>query len=177
MPAAKKHVRKQHFPCAISGKELLRELPAAKATTINAGTYIFREGSKAHDCYLILSGKVRILKRSARREEVPLAMVKPGEFLGEMAMLSGEKRSASALALTKVKAIVIDHDDFVALLKEQNPFATRLLHQIGILLALRCHTMLRLIARQPNIVPFDVRKITRFDIRAVLDHIHTLWAV
>jgi CRP-like cAMP-binding protein len=177
MPSAKKHVRKHHFPCAISTEEVLRELPAAKPVTIEAGTLIFREGTKAKDCYPILSGRVRILKRSAKREDVHLAQVKPGEFLGEMAMLSGAKRSASALAVTKVKAIVIDHDDFVALLQAQNPFATRLLHQLGILLAARCNTLLHLIARQPNIVPFDMKKITPLDIRAVLDHVHTLWAV
>jgi hypothetical protein len=37
--------------------------------------------------------------------------------------------------------------------------------------------LLRLIARQPDIVPLDVKKVTPLDIRAVLDHVHTLWAV
>jgi CRP-like cAMP-binding protein len=94
-----------------------------------------------------------------------------------MAMLSGETRSASALALTSVKAITIDHGDFVKLLKAQNPFATRMLLQFGTLLASRCNHLLRLLARQPNFVPLDVKKVTPLDIRAVLDHVHTLWAV
>jgi len=175
--AAEKKSRRKRSPGAISPEELLRELPGSRLVTHEAGTFIFREGSKSANCFLITQGRVRILKRNAKGEDVPLALVKPGEFLGEMAMLSGEKRSASALSLTKVKAVVIDHADFVGLLKEQNPFATRLLLQLGSLLASRCHHLLRLIARQPDIVPLDVKKVTPLDIRAVLHHVHTLWAV
>jgi CRP-like cAMP-binding protein len=92
-------------------------------------------------------------------------------------MLSGETRSASAVALTTVKAIVIDHAEFVALLKAQHPFASRLSLQISTLLATRCHRLLRLIARQPGIVPLSVKKIPPIDVRAVLNRVYTLWAV
>jgi CRP-like cAMP-binding protein len=175
--AAEKKTRRKKAPNSISADELLRELPGARLVTHEAGMFVFREGSKGSNCFFITQGRVRILKRSLKGDDVPLALVKAGEFLGEMAMLSGEKRSASALALSRVKAITIDHGDFVALLKEQNPFATRMLLQFGTLLASRCHHLLRLIARQPDIVPMDVKKVTPLDIRAVLDHVHTLWAV
>ena len=175
--AAEKKARRKRAPNFISQEELLRELPGSRLVTLDAGMYIFRENSKGTNCYYVTQGRARILKRSEKGEDVPVALVKPGEFLGEMAMLSGERRSASAMALTRVKAITIDHGDFVALLKEQNPFATRMLLQFGTLLASRCHHLLRLIARQPDIVPLDVKKVTPLDIRAVLDHVHTLWAV
>jgi CRP-like cAMP-binding protein len=175
--AAERKARRKRAPNAISPDELLRELPGSRLVAHDAGTFIFREGSKGANCYFITRGRLRIFKRSLKGEDVPVALVKPGEFLGEMSMLSGERRSASALALTRVKAISIDHADFVSLLKEQNPFATRMLLQFGTLLASRCHHLLRLIARQPDIVPLDVKKVTPLDIRAVLDHVHTLWAV
>jgi CRP-like cAMP-binding protein len=152
-------------------------LPGARLLTLDKGFYVFREGTKGTTCFMITQGRVRIVKRSEKGGEVPVALVKPGEFLGEMAMLSGETRSASAVALTRVEAITIDHDDFVALLKEQNPFATRMLLQFGTLLASRCHHLLRLIARQPSIVPLGAKKVTALDIRSVLQHVHTLWAV
>jgi CRP-like cAMP-binding protein len=94
-----------------------------------------------------------------------------------MAMLSGERRSASAVAVDAVKAIVIEHDQFVALLKEQHPFASRLSLQISTLLALRCHRLLRLIARRPEVVPMAMRKVSPIDVRAVLNRVYTLWAV
>jgi CRP-like cAMP-binding protein len=102
--------------------------------------------------------------------------VKTGEFLGEMAMLSGARRSASAIALTRVEAIVIDHAEFIGLLKAQNPFASRLLLQLSTLLATRCHLLLRLIARQPELIPFG-KSAPPLDVRAVLNRVYTLWAV
>src|SRR5260221_6147890 len=113
--AVEKKSRKKTAPVgSISTEELLRELPGAKSVVYEAGKTIFHEGSKAGICYVITQGKVQILKKTRKGESIPLAAVKPGEFLGEMAMLSGERRSASALTLTRVEAIVIKHTEFVA---------------------------------------------------------------
>jgi len=177
MAAKTKSSSKRVSAPAISSEELLRELPGAKLVTFKAGTLIFREGTKATNCYIITQGKVRILKRSNKGESIPLALVKPGEFLGEMAMLSGEGRSASAVAFTGVKAIVIDHAEFVALLKAQHPFASRLSLQLSTLLATRCHRLLRLIAHQPEVVPLAMKKAPPIDVRAILNRVYSLWAV
>lgn len=168
---------KRAIGASISPEELLRELPGAKLITHEAGDLIFREGTKAASCYVITQGKVRILKKTSKGENIPLGLVKPGEFLGEMAMLSGERRSASAIAATRVKAIVIEHAEFVALLREQHPFASRLSLQISTLLATRCHRLLRLIARRPDVVPLAMKKVPPIDVRAVLNRVYTLWAV
>ncbi len=177
MAVPKKASKKSVRATAVSPGELLRELPGAKLVTFEPGTVIFREGSKATNCYVITRGRVRILKKSTKGEEIPLGLVKPGEFLGEMAMLSGERRSASAVAIDSVKAIVIDHAEFVALLKDRHPFASRLSLQISTLLATRCHHLLRLIARRPDVVPQAMKKVTPIDVRAVLNRVYTLWAV
>ncbi|MCE0523644.1 MAG: cyclic nucleotide-binding domain-containing protein [Methylacidiphilales bacterium] len=161
----------------ITSEELLRELPGAKLITYDPGALIFGENTKASNCFVITQGKVRILKKSHQGEEIPLALVKPGEFLGEMAMLSGERRSASAVAVTHVKAIVIKHAEFIALLRERHPFASRLSFQISTLLATRCHRLLRLIARRPEVVPLAMKKAPPIDVRAVLNRVYTLWAV
>jgi CRP-like cAMP-binding protein len=177
MAEEKKESSKCALAKSITPEELLRELPGAKPIAYAAGALIFREGSKAGTCYVITHGKVQILKRSKKGENIPLGMVKPGEFLGEMAMLSGENRSASAVAVNRVKAIVIDHAEFVALLKAQHPFASRLSLQLSTLLATRCHRLLRLIARQPEVVTQGVKKAPPIDVRAVLNRVYTLWAV
>ena len=103
MAVAKKSTKKQPGAITISTDELVREFPAAKKVSFKAGASIFKEGSKAESCYVIIHGKVQILKKTSKGERIPLAVVKAGEFLGEMAMLSGEKRSASAVAVTKVE--------------------------------------------------------------------------
>jgi CRP-like cAMP-binding protein len=175
--AAAKKTRAKSAIGTVSSEEILRAFPGAKTTSYDANALIFREGSKAGACYVIVRGRVQILKRTKRGENLPLAMVKPGEFLGEMAMLSGERRSASAVALTKVQAIVIDHGEFVSLLKAQNPFAARLSLQLSTLLATRCHLLLKLIARQPEVIPFGLKQTPPIDVRAVLNRVYTLWAV
>ena len=177
MIAVKKAHKKPVSATTISTEELLRELPGAKLVAFEPDSFIFQEGSKATNCYVITQGKVRILKKTRRRETIPLGLVKSGEFLGEMAMLSGERRSASAIAVTRVKAIIIEHADFIALLKERHPFASRLSLQISTLLATRCHRLLRLIARRPEVVPLAMRKAPPIDVRAVLNRVYTLWAV
>jgi CRP-like cAMP-binding protein len=177
MAAAKKPRKKRSPIITITAAELIQELPGSKNTTYNAGATIFREGSQAESCYLIIRGKVQILKKTKNGENVPLALVKPGEFLGEMAMLSGERRSASAVALTKVTAILIEHAEFESLLKAQHPFAGRLSLQLSSLLAARCHRLLRLLARQPDLIPPGGKKIPPMDVRAVLNRVYTLWAV
>lgn len=177
MVVEKKSKKKRSTPGTISTEELLREFPGAKTVSYKPNSLIFKEGSKAGSCYIITSGKVHILKKTRKGVNVPLGLVKAGEFLGEMAMLSGESRSASALALTAVEAIVIDHAEFVSLLKAQNPFASRLSFQLSTLLATRCHRLLRLIARQPDVIPLGVKAAPPIDVRAVLNRVYTLWAV
>jgi CRP-like cAMP-binding protein len=177
MAAPKKTPSKPVPAATITPEELLRELPGAKLITHEAGSLIFREKTKATCCYVLTQGKVQILKKTRKGEEIELGQVRAGEFLGEMAMLSGESRSASALALTRVKAIVIEHAEFVALLKAQHPFASRLSLQLSTLLATRCHGLLRLIARQPGVVTAGAKKAPPLDVRAVLNRVYTLWAV
>lgn len=131
MIAPRKAPKKRVAAVKISAKELLRELPGAKLMTYGAGAFIFREGTKAGCCYLVTQGKVRILKKGNQGKDIPLALVKPGEFVGEMAMLSGEKRSASALAVTKVQVVVVSHPEFVELLHARHPSATHLSLQLS----------------------------------------------
>jgi len=177
MAVAKKTPQKKSLANAIPLNELIKGLPGSKPVTYKAGTPIFREGSAAASCYVIIKGKVQILKKIRNGENIPLAILKSGEFLGEMAMLSGEKRSASAVAVTAVEAIIIDHVDFVALLKARDPFASRLSLQLSTLLATRCHRLLRLIAHQPEVIPLGMKKAPPLDVRAVLNRVYTLWAV
>jgi CRP-like cAMP-binding protein len=176
--AVAKRARKKAGPLvSIAPEELMREFARSKSVTYPAGATIFKEGSQAERCYLITQGKVHILKKTHRGANVLLAEVKAGEFLGEMAMLSGEKRSASAVARNRVKAIVVEFNEFESLLQQQHPFAARLSLHLSSLLATRCHRLLRLIARQPEIVPLGGRKAPPIDVRAVLNRVYTLWAV
>jgi len=65
--AAAKRTRKRVGPIiTIKPEELAREFPRSKNVSYAAGTTIFKEGSKAECCYLIIQGKVQILKKKQR---------------------------------------------------------------------------------------------------------------
>lgn len=72
-----------------------------------AGDRIFEQGEPGAHMYFIRSGKVRISKVSTRRVQ-PLAVLERGTFFGEMAVLTGEPRSARAEALVDCELIEID---------------------------------------------------------------------
>jgi len=66
--------------------------------------------------YVIREGKVRIIRSDEEGNEIELAIFSKGDFFGELAMIDGEKRSASAVAKSDVRAAVIfkpDLDEFI----------------------------------------------------------------
>jgi CRP/FNR family cyclic AMP-dependent transcriptional regulator len=176
-----KRQRKQRghsLAVTITPEELIREMPHSKIVSYAVNELVFREGALARDCCLIMRGRVQIIKKSQAGGDVPLAVAKAGEFLGEMAMISGEKRSASAVAMTKVEAVIIRHTDFEALLKAKHPFAARLSLQFSALLAARCQQLLELISQQKKkSSPLEEKSRKPLDVRTVFNRVYTLWAV
>jgi CRP-like cAMP-binding protein len=63
-----------------------------------AGAFVFREGDPGNAMYVVLSGKVRISKTVEGVGEEALAILEPGAFFGEMALLDEAPRSADARA-------------------------------------------------------------------------------
>jgi CRP/FNR family cyclic AMP-dependent transcriptional regulator len=78
---------------------------------IVAGSYLFRENDRSRELYLIQSGSIRVF-RSSGGHEIELASLGPGAVLGEMALIDGKPRSASAMAATTSAVIIIDATTF-----------------------------------------------------------------
>lgn len=66
--------------------------------SFQAGDTIFREGESGETAYIILAGEVRIWTHDGDSRQVTLAMLGPNDFFGELAVLDGGARSASATA-------------------------------------------------------------------------------
>ena len=75
------------------------------------GEIIFKEGERSFEMYIILSGKVRILKDRGEKK-ILLAELADGAIIGEMALISGEPRSASAIAVNEVTVKVVSQQSF-----------------------------------------------------------------
>jgi CRP-like cAMP-binding protein len=69
-----------------------------------AGKLLFTEKSKGDCFFIITEGKVSVFKTKDNLE-IPLAVIGKGESVGEFSVIDGKNRSASARALTNVKAV------------------------------------------------------------------------
>jgi CRP/FNR family cyclic AMP-dependent transcriptional regulator len=87
------------------------------------GTALFHEGQTAERVLVLLSGTVKLSSVSEEGREVLLALRGPGDLLGELGALDGRPRSASAIALDDVEALVMPASDFRAFLERQHSAA------------------------------------------------------
>ena len=70
-----------------------------KPKEVANGAAVFEEGSIGMSLYFVSTGKIRIAKRMVQGVSTDLAVLGPGEFFGETALIEEAFRSASALAL------------------------------------------------------------------------------
>lgn len=87
------------------------------------GDYIFKEGDPSTDFYIIELGEVEVLRRSSESgQEIVLAVLGPGNFFGEMALLDGRDHKASIRAKTGVELTVMGKKVFEQISGTLKPF-------------------------------------------------------
>jgi CRP/FNR family transcriptional regulator, cyclic AMP receptor protein len=79
-----------------------------------AGTIMFLQGDPPDTVYCVLSGRVEITKTAADGRVRILAIVAPGELLGELAVLGATGRSGSAICVTDTTAWLLMASSFFA---------------------------------------------------------------
>jgi CRP/FNR family transcriptional regulator, cyclic AMP receptor protein len=79
--------------------------------TFKAGASLFHEKDHSRELYIIQEGSV-LISRKIGSKELVLARLEKGSVFGEMALIDGKPRSASAKALTDCTLILIDADTF-----------------------------------------------------------------
>ena len=89
---------------------------------VNEGEYIFRDGDVADTLYLIHKGSVRISKNVDGVDE-ELQILKEGEFVGDMAVINSQPRSADACALEDCELIEMNKEAFEIMVRKNNKFA------------------------------------------------------
>jgi glyoxylase-like metal-dependent hydrolase (beta-lactamase superfamily II) len=96
------------------------------------GDVVFSQGSIGEECFVILDGYVEISRREDNGSTTQLAQLGPGEFFGEMAVVDGHPRSATATAASAdTRILAINHGQFVYLISAQPAFALHLLEHFS----------------------------------------------
>ncbi len=133
LPAAKRNCsapsRVAH--CSrISAADALRELAAlARRRRYPAGASICIEGASDGSLFIIATGRVRISAGSRDGDERHLNELGPGDLIGEIALLDGGTRSASAIAVDESEVYVVERATFVAFV-DRTPELARILIQL-----------------------------------------------
>jgi CRP/FNR family cyclic AMP-dependent transcriptional regulator len=95
-----------------------------------AGSVLFRKGEAGDAMYLMEGGRVRIHIRDEDGDEVTLAELAGGDFFGEMAILDGKPRSASATVVEEARLAVLSREHFHAYVRRNPDLALEMLSAI-----------------------------------------------
>lgn len=104
----------------LSDEELSQLAQIARERKFDRNQVVFYEGDLGGSLYIIVSGTVKIVMMSDDGREHILGLLHEGDFFGEISLIDGEPRSATAIALEKANVVMISRDDFIRLLRE-NP--------------------------------------------------------
>jgi len=95
----------------------------------DAGTTIFNKDEPAEQVFMITSGRVRLVKqvRGVLRD---IAILKNGDIFGESALLPGQRRDVSAVALGDCELLVLGAEEFDKLIHERSEISVKLVKQL-----------------------------------------------
>lgn len=132
--------------------ELLRRIPIFKdlkkkdlktisgilyERTYEQGEYMFETGQPGAAMFIIKSGELMIYRRKASGEEVQLATLGDGEFVGELALLDNSPRSASAYVSQKTTAFAIFRSDLDHLLEHHSHLGMHVMKKLAVIIGMR----------------------------------------
>lgn len=95
----------------------------------SGGEMIFQEEAPCREVFMILEGRVRLIKR-VRHIERDIVVLKKGDMFGEHALLESQIQPASAVALGGCRVLAFQDEEFRALLRSQPEIGLKLTGQL-----------------------------------------------
>ena len=115
-------LRKSFLFRNLSFSHLEKIVALSRPVSLPAEHVVFEMADVGAEMCVILKGRLKVSVTNGEGREIVLGTVGPGEIIGEIAMLDGRGRSASAVTLTACDLLMIHREDFMPFL-EQNPKA------------------------------------------------------
>jgi serine/threonine protein phosphatase PrpC len=113
----------------LNDREILRVLQVTDVASFGNGERIINEGETGEELYIVLSGQVKVSRGGA-----DLAVFKPGDHFGEMALVRSQPRSATVTSDGESELMVIRRTEFFEILRKEHQLAVKLLWQfLGVL--------------------------------------------
>lgn len=95
------------------------------------GQVIFHLGDPGGLLYIISRGKVRISYNTVEGQEVVLAILGPGDFFGELALLDDSPRSATAESIGPTETLTLHRDDFIHFITDNPTFSLHVMQTLA----------------------------------------------
>ncbi len=116
----------------LSGAEFERLSPYVHEQRLPGATELFHQDDPGDAMYVILKGGVRIYRYSNAGREITLAVLREGQFFGEMSLLDGLPRSANAMTIEDTEFMVLKRNDFLNVLKSSPDIAVKILKDMSV---------------------------------------------
>lgn len=125
-----KNIRGSHMLQGISDTDLRKLADVCEKRQMSEGTTIFIENMPGEALFLISKGIVRVSKMFAEGDEKTLVVLGPEDIFGEMAIVDGLPRSATARVAEDAELISLKKQDFEKLCKQESGLALQLIMNI-----------------------------------------------
>ncbi len=109
----------------LDGRELLHIVGASVNLRWAAGSHVFEKGAPGEALYVVLEGSVRIYDE-VDGKEVEIATTGPGDYFGEMSLLSDTTHTKSVMAVEDSELLVLMKEPFRALVEGNEELAAHL---------------------------------------------------
>ena len=129
---AESQLLKRSFIFSGSSEEELAELAglAARRSFVQ-GEFVFWEGDAPDSFYIVIEGRVKVLKHSSLGKEFIIAFFGPGEIFGEVAVFQDRPYPASAQAAADTKVLRIRREDFLSFVAQRPQVVLRIISVLG----------------------------------------------
>jgi CRP-like cAMP-binding protein len=111
---------------SISKKGIRALVQAADEVDLAAGKVLVREGEFGRHLYVILRGTAEVIKDGKKLRELV-----PGDFFGEIAFLSGERRTATITARSDMRVMILGPSQLEVILENEPLLARRMLETMA----------------------------------------------
>lgn len=104
---------------------------------LEKGKTVFKEGDMGTFMCIVSSGDVSVLKSNLEGKDIVLAKLHEGRTFGEMALLDGERRSATCIAATDCVLLTLSQESLEKMLNEAPRTAANVIRAVAIALSKR----------------------------------------
>ena len=128
-----------------------------REVAVEAGQTVFAQGDEGDSMYVIETGAVDIIAGSGK-QKVTVASLFKQQYFGELSLLDGAPRSATAIANRATQLLALDRDDFVEFIKRRPDAALSIMHEVGERIRATNELMTRTVTR--NVLEEEDKKLT-----------------